>query len=435
MVPQTTFMVCAEIASDQVEDLRRVLRSMNLEPGIVNPDNPLIPFARFRTLHVARFAIIESQTTEDLNSYDITPKRWPPTLMFLGDCDGPYQRFLAELAVRAEPGLRKIFGHCSNFDPDREILLEWMLKNNKRPAANYINWIGRTVIQVQEEWKLHKVLKEKVKDLYEGNQIGNSISAHLALKDFIQTEIEENGLSLSEAPKTPAIWWIRNFLHKIFVPLVLILLAPLVVLLAPFYFLRLRMLENSDPEITPRPDGEHIRALALAEDRLVTNQFTAFGDVKPGPFRRYTIIFLLFMLNYAARHIYNRGYLTRVQTIHFARWVLLDNKTRVLFASNYDGDLESYMDDFINKVGWGLNLVFSNGVGWPRTRWLVKGGSLHEQKFKYYLRRHQHLSDVWYKAYPDATAVDIARNSQIRQGLEKPRFNSEEEAQRWMSLI
>ncbi len=35
------------------------------------------------------------------------------------------------------------------------------------------------------------------------------------------------------------------------------------------------------------------------------------------------------------------------------------------------------MDDFINKVGWGLNLLFSNGVGWPRTRWLVHGGVAH----------------------------------------------------------
>ena len=29
------------------------------------------------------------------------------------------------------------------------------------------------------------------------------------------------------------------------------------------------------------------------------------------------------------------------------------------------------MDDFINKVALGLNLVFSNGIGWPRTRFLV----------------------------------------------------------------
>ena len=29
------------------------------------------------------------------------------------------------------------------------------------------------------------------------------------------------------------------------------------------------------------------------------------------------------------------------------------------------------MDDFINKVGFGLNVVFSDGVGYPRTRWLL----------------------------------------------------------------
>ena len=36
------------------------------------------------------------------------------------------------------------------------------------------------------------------------------------------------------------------------------------------------------------------------------------------------------------------------------------------------------MDDFINKVGWGLNLVFSNGVGWPRTDWLITRGARRE---------------------------------------------------------
>ena len=31
------------------------------------------------------------------------------------------------------------------------------------------------------------------------------------------------------------------------------------------------------------------------------------------------------------------------------------------------------MDDFIDKVAWGLNIVFSNGFGYPRARWLVFG--------------------------------------------------------------
>ena len=115
--------------------------------------------------------------------------------------------------------------------------------------------------------------------------------------------------------------------------------------------------------------------LAALEDHLVQNPFTAIGHVKPGRFRRWTLVVILFYLDYATRHFFNRGDLSGVKTIHFARWVFIDGKRRVFFASNYDGSLESYMDDFIDKVAWGLNLVFSNGVGYPRTSWLVRGGA------------------------------------------------------------
>ena len=50
-----------------------------------------------------------------------------------------------------------------------------------------------------------------------------------------------------------------------------------------------------------------------------------------------------------------------------------------MFASSYDGSLESYMDDFIDKVAWGLNAAFSNGVGYPKTNWLVADGATDEQ--------------------------------------------------------
>jgi len=101
------------------------------------------------------------------------------------------------------------------------------------------------------------------------------------------------------------------------------------------------------------PDPNHEKNLARLEDHNITNQFSAMGSMKPGLFRRWTTSFLLRAVNYTTRHIYDRGHLSRVPTIHFARWVFLDDKKRLFFASNYDGSLDSYMDDFINKVGWG----------------------------------------------------------------------------------
>jgi hypothetical protein len=106
----------------------------------------------------------------------------------------------------------------------------------------------------------------------------------------------------------------------------------------------------------------------------------------------------------------------------------------LLFASNYDGSLDSYMDDFINKVAFGLNLVFSNGIGYPRTRFLVLDGASDEQAFKNYIRRHQFPTEVWYKAYPDLSAADLARNRRIREGFER-RTMTETEARAWLSLI
>ena len=92
--------------------------------------------------------------------------------------------------------------------------------------------------------------------------------------------------------------------------------------------------------------------------------------------------------------------------------MFIDDQRRLLFCSNYDGSLDSYMDDFINKVAFGLNLVFSNGIGYPRTDFLLcRRRARTSRQFKYYLRRHQVPTQVWYKAYPGLTAADLARNT------------------------
>jgi len=62
MTPQTQFMILAPIIPAREAELRQLLASMNDAPGRVNPDNTLIPFAQFDTLHVARLLILDDQT-------------------------------------------------------------------------------------------------------------------------------------------------------------------------------------------------------------------------------------------------------------------------------------------------------------------------------------------------------------------------------------
>ena len=434
MISQSPFMIMAAIEPGRETELHELLSEMNLQPGIADPKNSLVPFFQFQQLHFARFVILKANTNEDIREFGVEPRAWPPTLVFVGDVDGPRDLFLAELVIRAEDGLRQIFSHCRGFDAESTDLLEWMKRHNVEPSANYINWRGRTVVQVREERALYEALRARLPEAINetGGRDPQALRRHL--KDYIDEEIAALNLRLTPEPPTPVGEVIGNFLHLVGVPLILLLLAPLFLVAAPFYLIWLRQLEESDPDIDIRPDRESVKQLSQQEDYFETNQFNVFGQVKPGWFRIVTIKFLLWIVDYTARHIYKRGYLTRIQTINFARWVLVDNNRRVFFASNYDGSLDSYMDDFINKVGWGLNLVFSNGVGYPPTRWLIKGGAKFEGKYKKTLRRNQLPSESWYKAYPGINAIEMARNARVRKGLLKSN-PGDREVRRWLSLL
>lgn len=437
MTPQSNFMIVATIRAGQLESLRSLLASMNKSIGLADPENTLVPFGRFDRLHYARFTIIDidPKIADEIREFGVTPRPWKPVLAFIGDCDGDRDSFLAELASQAEPGLSKIFSYCIGFpDANSNSLLHWMKTHNIVPKANYINWLGRTVKQVREEDALHRSLSEYLQKIVDDVGRENVRVLRQKLLSHVEMEKHAGRLTLTPPAPTPCLWRIRNCLHMIGVPLVLLLLLPLLLFVLPFFAIRLRMLERSDPALFIRPDDEYIRELAKLEDFDVTNQYNVFGDVKPGLFRKLSFKLILFLTNYVARHIYKRGFLTRIRTIHFARWVLMDDDRRAFFASNYDGSHESYMDDFINKAGWALNIAFGNAVGYPKTRWLIKDGAELEQPFKYTQRRHQIASQVWYKAYPDLTAVDLARNTRIRQGVEIRQPN-DQAIREWLSEI
>jgi len=309
------------------------------------------------------------------------------------------------------------------------------MKKHSCPAiANYVNWRGRTVRRAHEEAALKKALDEYLQ-IHATALSGLAPEDVLArLKEFIKAEISARRLTLSEESRTPPIWWIKNALHLVGVPVLVLLALPLLILVAPILIFRLRRLEKTDLELCWRVDQAHSDALAFSEDREVSNQFTAMASRKPGFVRLWTLLGVLATVDYAARHIVRPGRLGRIRTIHFARWVLFDGKQRGAFFSNYDGTVESYMDDFINKAGFGLNAIFSAAIGYPRTNWLVCDGCADEQKYRNFLRRHTLPTQVWYKAYPGLTATDLERNRLICEGLESSSMN-EQKCREWVALL
>jgi hypothetical protein len=433
MTPQSNFMVLAPIDPTRKAELLQLLDSMNRGPGQVDPNNVLVPFAEFDTLHFARFVILDDQTTEDVRVYGLTPRSYPLYLAFLGDVDGDAQAFLGGLIKRAGKGLARIFSCCEGFTSDVD-LLAWMKQHHAPAIAAYVNWRGRTVRQIREEAALYEALESYIQKNASTLQDLAPRELHRKLQAFVNAEKSTGRLTLSPESPTPLGWQIGNLLHMIGLPLLVLLASPLLLLLAPFYIIALRRLEKTDPEVCPTADQKHSEDLSRIEDHDVTNQFSAMGSLKPGLVRLLTTIGVLKTVNYGARHITRPGRLGRIRSIHFARWVFVAGTQRMIFCSNYDGSVESYMDDFINKTGFGLNASFSNGIGYPRTNWLVRDGCIDERNYKEYLRRHTLPTQVWYKAYPGLTAVDLERNTRIRQGLEKASM-TDEQAHEWVALL
>jgi hypothetical protein len=432
MTPQSHFTILAPVAAGREESLEADLAALNAAPGIADARNALLPFGDFDRLHYARLVLLRDATLGDLRAYGMAVPVYPVYLAFIGDCDGPARETLARMVERAGPGMRRIFGHCEGLGQAQD-LLAWLLARDQPVAAAYVNTRGRTVRQIREEAELQLALSRRI-DRGPMNGPAAAQRRRAELIEFVAGEQRQGRLPLTEPEPTPLAWWLANAAHAVAVPLLLLAAAPFLLLLSPAILLVLRRLEKTDPQICPRPEPAALLALQELEDRDISNQYSALGSIKPGFFRAALLQFLLVLIDYSCRHLFMRGFLARVQTIHFARWVFIDDKRRVVFVSNYDGRHEAYMDDFINKVGWGLNLVFSNGVGWPRTSFLLLGGARLEMPFKYYQRRHQLPTQSWYKAYPGLSLADLSRNARIRAGLQAGPM-SEAQARAWLQLL
>jgi hypothetical protein len=405
---QRSLTIVAPVVEGAEDEVDALLASMG--DGVAN--RSLIDFGSLDGVHFARVIMAPADV-------DHTGARLPASLILLSDFDGAVDVHLEQLADVAAAGIDRLFARCEGYpggEPSARERLAYLRRHTVREAARYVNTTGRTVHQIRSEATLRDAIEAVLDDPppnWDGIERGE---IRRALRELIGKD-PELAWALEPAERPALSARAREKVHLVAVPVLSLPLLPLALAAAPFFAFGLRRREKRDPAPHVKPSEERVQMLAALEDHLVQNPFTAIGHLKPGRFRRWTVVAILFYLDYGTRHVFNRGDLSGVKTIHFARWVFIDGKRRMFFASNYDGSLESYMDDFIDKVAWGLNLVFSNGVGYPKTRWLVRGGARDELAFKDYLRVHQVPTRVWYSAYGRLTALNVKQNERIRKGL------------------
>ena len=100
-----------------------------------------------------------------------------------------------------------------------------------------------------------------------------------------------------------------------------------------------------------------------------------------------------------------------IGTVHFARWVIIDNGKRLLFDSNFDGSVDQYLTDFATQpdLRQALDAVWGCCEGYP-----AGGAGGDSVKFKQWVHKNMTAAEVFYSAYPDATAKDVKKALAIR---------------------
>ncbi|MCU0527330.1 MAG: hypothetical protein MUF72_21190 [Elainella sp. Prado103] len=424
MTHQLALTVIAPIQPNAIDSLKMLLGRIAQNRN----QPPIIPFDKLNTIHFARLMILDE--TQDLRG-----QRIRPSLALLTNFDAPLDAHLTALATIAADELDKVFSHCEGYpqpharSPQSRVAFLRSHRVSSKPF--YVNTPGRTVQQIQQEEQLRQAIGQFVdqSDWPEGtasNQVRSAIQAFVRSQSHL-------GWALSPAEPPKLSWRLRETLHKVGVPLLLLPFLPLILLGLPIGLVLLRIHEARELPDTSKADPDRVRQLRDDEDFGGQNQIIAIGEFKLGWFRKITAWIVLELADYLIRHVFNRGSLSGLNTIHFARWVTIDQGRRLFFTSNYDGSLESYMNDFIDKAAWGLNAIFSNGEGFPKTRWLFLDGIRDEQAYKTFLPTRQIPTQIWYSAYPHLSTINIQNNAMIRRDLFR-QLNSTE-IEQWLQRL
>ena len=422
---QEALLIMTTVMPDHVQELTSLLGRMVDCPSIEN--NRWVPFERLKSIHFARWAILPG--ADDAHGCAI-----PAQLLFASNFDGPKNSHLAELVdVAGQSGLDEIYGHCDGYpnQPTRENRLAYLLDHQVDYNVFYRGTPGRTVERIHQERELYQAIQTFL-DSLEHPENMSPAAIRTAVQRFVLDQNQSRFLWAKTPPpsrRRPLACLLSENLGKAGLLLAALLLviclwwgfaalipAGALLVLAILYLVALRWHERRDTEDQLENFCPELKLVEL-EDLVVQNQMTSVLNIKPGWFRLLTLKLVLGIVNLVAR-CSNTGFLGGIPSIHFARWAIVDDNRRLLFLSNFDGSWENYLGDFIDKAAGGLTAIWTNTVGFPKTRWLFReGGARNAQRFKAYARKSQFPTQVWYSAYKQLTVQNINNNSRVRAGL------------------
>ncbi len=366
---------------------------------------------RSTTTHFARWVLLPPSTGEQGEAIGAQT-----LLAFESNFDGALEHHVADLRAALGGLLDGAFDGVDSYPGSASLpeLTRFFRDHSRRAAAFFVAHGGLSVPTVRGDAALKRAVEARLGELSRGSVVQHEGALPLAreLQRVARAVSTERGLALGyvergleKSPEGPFMTALRAPLRTL-----------LAFALAPAYELRDALVRRRQPsfdtaELRKKRDG-----IGLEEDRVDQNGLTHLVPIKPGWYRTFALRVMVLLVTALARTGALVGQLGGIETIHFARWVVLEDK-RLLFFSNYDGSWEAYLGDFIDKASFGLTMIWSNTIWYPATRLLLFKGATHERAFKAWTRAYQVPTQAWYSAYPTLSVRDVLRNSRIRELL------------------
>lgn len=390
--------VIAPIREGEEENCRTVLESIDKEeiPGSIK-----IHFEKKNITHFARFVIIA----------DHEKGKNRKRLLFSAIFDGSPDEFFADMRDNTTD-IDAIWSHCEGY-PGKSGYVQFM-KDHNNPTGTFLRGHKHeTVKEIQSYLKLRDKLCQQFNvPLSDYNKVIGDLPTHSAMEIFIKrlgSGIRFTGRTLLQLVMA--------------LPRVVKLLSYGTAILDAAKFLNDPLTlerDYSDSSIDRSPPcrefGEGDEVVPFKENdatedflnrKMVQNQMTVISVNDPKTLKVAQVvqayIDLLANLPFVARN-------SIIPTIHFGRWMMIDNGKRMLFLSNYDGNWQTYIGDFVDKAAAGLNAFWAGSIGWSyaTTRDI--------ELFKEGIRCHQTRASYFYCAYPGATVVNVIQAKQLYDG-------------------
>ena len=405
MIKQHPLTILSPVKKDKLETLDKRLGVIRekLQQGTETE------FKKVSTLHYGRWVILSRESFRDEPAIPVGTR-----LIFSTNFDGDKDDHLTELVTQLTQYIDDIYECCEGFpepgarttESRKAYLEKYMVKT----SAFFNGAPGRSVKQIHQE----EFLREHIWNYINSRKWDERISAveiHKTIKNEIDSRPEFEWSK--QKAEVQGIKW----LNIIGYGLLLIAAIPLIIIGALYLFLFHELWNKKQTLTLSQLDDQKVNKLKEVEDLFPQNQFTQVAVLKPGFIRRLNFQIWMMRTRVLANNVFVHGKLLNIPTIHFARWVLFDKNRHVLFFSNFDGNWQQYLGDFIDQSGWGLTGIFSNTVNFPKTKFMITGGAYDEEHFLAWSRSTQVPTQVWYCPYPHLSIKNINNNTKIRNEL------------------